>query len=162
MNEDSGTSPSRKPGTSSSGGSTGVNNATARSASTALPPAPSGFHAIRRAMTVDESAQTRRRPLSGQSQLDGSSFESPRRRSSIYSDCSLNEARRNLEEDILNPSVMHDERHGGSSWASLPLAFALLPAVGGLFFKNGGALVTDIMLLGLAAVFLHWSVTQPW
>jgi hypothetical protein len=42
------------------------------------------------------------------------------------------------------------------------LAFALLPAISGALFKNGSAIVTDIMLLGLAGVFLHWSVTQPW
>jgi hypothetical protein len=45
---------------------------------------------------------------------------------------------------------------------SLSLAFAFLPAISGLLFKNGSAVVTDFMLLGLAGVFLNWSVTQPW
>jgi hypothetical protein len=44
----------------------------------------------------------------------------------------------------------------------LSLAFALLPAISGVLFKNGNAVVTDVMLLGLAGIFLHWSVTQPW
>jgi hypothetical protein len=42
------------------------------------------------------------------------------------------------------------------------LAFALLPALGGMFFKNGSSVITDIMLLGLAAIFLNWSVRLPW
>ncbi|RDA87989.1 hypothetical protein CP532_3454 [Ophiocordyceps camponoti-leonardi (nom. inval.)] len=51
---------------------------------------------------------------------------------------------------------------GKSTVASASLAFALLPAIAGVFFKDGHAVVTDIMLLALAGVFLHWSVTQPW
>ncbi|RDA91397.1 hypothetical protein CP533_6878 [Ophiocordyceps camponoti-saundersi (nom. inval.)] len=49
-----------------------------------------------------------------------------------------------------------------STVASASLAFALLPALAGVLFKDGHAVVTDIMLLALAGVFLHWSVTQPW
>ena len=49
-----------------------------------------------------------------------------------------------------------------SSWHSLPLAFAVLPAMGGMFFPDGGAFVTDIMLLLLLAVFLHWLIKFPW
>jgi hypothetical protein len=87
------------------------------------------------------------------------SFEPPPRRSSNFSDYSLGEAR-----DILNPKptefdIPHPET---SSLASLSLAFALLPALAGSLFENGSAVVTDIMLLGLSAVFLNWSVTQPW
>lgn len=49
-----------------------------------------------------------------------------------------------------------------SHWHSSPLAFALLPAVGGLVFTNGSAFITDILLLGLAAIFLNWSCRLPW
>lgn len=49
-----------------------------------------------------------------------------------------------------------------SHWHSSPLAFAFLPALAGLFFTNGSAFVTDILLLGLAALFLNWSVRLPW
>jgi hypothetical protein len=31
-----------------------------------------------------------------------------------------------------------------------------------MLFQNGSAVVTDIMLLGLAAIFLNWSVRIPW
>ncbi|KAI9882565.1 MAG: hypothetical protein M1823_005687 [Watsoniomyces obsoletus] len=48
------------------------------------------------------------------------------------------------------------------SWHSAPLAFALLPAVAGLLFQNGSAIVTDVTLLALAGVFLNWSVRMPW
>ena len=50
----------------------------------------------------------------------------------------------------------------GSNWHSAPLAFALLPAVAGMIFQNGGAVVTDITLLAFAGVFLNWSVRMPW
>ncbi len=49
-----------------------------------------------------------------------------------------------------------------SSWHSAPLAFALLPAVAGLIFHNGSAIVTDVTLLAFAGVFLNWSVRMPW
>lgn len=49
-----------------------------------------------------------------------------------------------------------------SHWHSVPLGLALLPAVGGLLFKNGSAVITDVTLLALAAVFLNWSVRLPW
>jgi hypothetical protein len=49
-----------------------------------------------------------------------------------------------------------------SFWHSAPLAFAILPAVGGLLFQNGGAVVTDILLLGFGSMFLNWCVRAPW
>lgn len=158
MAEDSGNSPARKSGSS---GAT-VNNTVGKSTSASLPSAPPGFHPVRRSMTVNDSSRPSQRQPSAQPSFDRS-FDSPlRRRSSTFSDYSLNEARRNLRDDILNPSGAALEQHASSDWAWLPLAFALLPAVSGLFFKNGSSLATDIMLLALAAVFLHWSVTQPW
>jgi hypothetical protein len=44
----------------------------------------------------------------------------------------------------------------------LPIAFALLPAAAGLFV-GGGEKWTDVMLLGLAGVYLNWLVkcTNP-
>ncbi|OAA55588.1 hypothetical protein SPI_08272 [Niveomyces insectorum RCEF 264] len=89
-------------------------------------------------------------------------FRRPRR-SSTFSEYSQ-EAR-----DLLNPTplVASTEaalRHGQptSRWDTLPLAFALLPAVGGLLVQGGSAFVTDLLLLALGGIFLHWSVTQPW
>lgn len=125
-------------------------------------PAPSG-HSIKRAVTVDEaSPQMRRRTPFGQLPTETSFVERAglhRRRSSTLSDYSFGEAR-----DLLNPRPIgaSSTTDDMSNWASVPLAFALLPAVGGLLFKNGSAVVTDVMLLGLSAVFLHWSVTHPW
>jgi hypothetical protein len=51
--------------------------------------------------------------------------------------------------------------HESSHWDSAPLAFALLPALGGLFFTNGSSVITDVMLLGFAAILLNWSVRIP-
>ena len=124
-------------------------------------PGPTGFQPLRRSMTIDENTQFRRRPISGFGPA-ATEFGSPRRRSSTFSDFSLNDAK-HLRDDILNPGAAASlQPHNQNNLASIPLAFALLPAVGGMLFKNGSAVITDVMLLGLAAVFLHWSVTQPW
>src|SRR5271169_538690 len=45
----------------------------------------------------------------------------------------------------------------GNRWHHLPIAFALLPAAAGLFV-GGGEKWTDVMLLGLAGVYLNWLV----
>ncbi|KAK4069939.1 uncharacterized protein Triagg1_6734 [Trichoderma aggressivum f. europaeum] len=119
--------------------------------------APPG-HSIRRVKTLDEPSM-RSGSMSRHFSSDSSS-EAPPRRSSNFSDYSLNEAR-----DILNPrphAQGEQSHHDSSPLASLSLAFALLPAIAGVLFQNGTSVVTDIMLLGLAAIFLHWSVTQPW
>lgn len=129
---------------------------------------------LRRAYTIDEtstgSPRSSRRPTlapqyssnDGLNTYNSSSASSPntaapRRPSSTYS---LGEAR-----DIISPQASGGgdlTPHEPSSLASLSLAFALLPALAGVLFQNGGALVTDLMLLGLAGIFLNWSVTQPW
>ena len=91
-----------------------------------------------------------------------------RRGSSSFSDFSLGDARRDLgasAEDLLNPSGggrRGPPSHGRPATSYLPLVFALLPAVAGVFFQNGASFFTDLILLSLAAVVLHWSVTQPW
>ncbi|KAM3464109.1 hypothetical protein NHJ6243_002642 [Beauveria neobassiana] len=132
--------------------------------------APRG-HVFRRAKTVAESnpgmahlSTASRRFSSDSSALESPPQQQPQpRRSSNFSDYGVNEAR-----SILNPhskaAAQGGADQGGelSSLAGLSLAFALLPAIAGALFTNGGAVTTDIMLLGLAGVFLHWSVTQPW
>lgn len=130
--------------------------------------APPG-HAFRRAKTMAETNPGARQSTSGGGRRfsSDSSFDAcppAPRRSSNFSDYSINEAR-----SILNPQRKAtaspdggDSSPESSSLAGLSLAFALLPALAGALFKNGGAVTTDIMLLGLAGVFLHWSVTQPW
>ncbi|KAI9166741.1 hypothetical protein HJFPF1_02855 [Paramyrothecium foliicola] len=119
--------------------------------------APTG-HAFRRAQTIDEASTLRRRATLGNLASD-TPFESLPRRSSNFSEYSFGEA-----QDILNPRAQNGQvsTPETSSLASLSLAFALLPALAGALFKDGSAVVTDVMLLGLAGIFLHWSVTQPW
>jgi hypothetical protein len=122
--------------------------------------APPPGHGLRRAMTVSvaEDAASRRQHMSPPG------FETiPPRRSSNFSEYSLSEARDLLNPQLRDPSSAESSSPGEtSSLASLSLAFALLPAISGVLFQNGNAVVTDVMLLGLAGVFLHWSVTQPW
>ena len=88
------------------------------------------------------------------------------RRSSMLSFSSIDEVTQSLSDDIINPATrrangMRDDVEV-THWHSTPLAFAILPAVGGVLFKNGSAFITDILLLGLAAVFMNWSVRLPW
>lgn len=118
----------------------------------------------------DDSVQQRHRSLPNRANISAEVPLSPgiRRRSSTLTDFSLDEARkafRSSTDDLLLPKVsMNGNNHGRepSHWDSAPLAFALLPAIGGLLFKNGSSIITDIILLGLAAVFLNWSVRLPW
>ncbi|KAH0373198.1 hypothetical protein KCU65_g679, partial [Aureobasidium melanogenum] len=89
-----------------------------------------------------------------------------RRRSSLLSFSSLDDTRHSAG-DFIRPSLGLDQDDPTapedlSHWHSSPLAFAFLPALAGLFFTNGSAFVTDIILLGLAALFLNWSVRLPW
>lgn len=72
---------------------------------------------------------------------------------------------RSSTDDLLLPKAdgrRLETQEAPSHWHSAPLALALFPAVGGLLFKDGSAVVTDVTLLGLAAVFLNWSVRIPW
>lgn len=90
------------------------------------------------------------------------------RRSSSFLSETLSETRRSLRlstDDILLPRAKEeddDEQDDASHWQSLPLVLALLPAVGGLLFKNGSAVITDVTLLGLAAIFMNWALRSPW
>ncbi|KAF2208354.1 hypothetical protein CERZMDRAFT_10337, partial [Cercospora zeae-maydis SCOH1-5] len=90
----------------------------------------------------------------------------PRRRSSLISLSSIDEATRTFTDDYINPRTSKrrgsDEADEMTNWHSSPLAFALLPALGGLFFHNGSAFVTDVLLIGLAAIFMNWSIRLPW
>ncbi|KAF2086992.1 hypothetical protein K490DRAFT_23225, partial [Saccharata proteae CBS 121410] len=92
------------------------------------------------------------------------------RRSSIFSDFSLDDTRRSLRsstDNLVNPASVKADmeklaQEESTPWHSAPLVFAILPAVGGLFFNNGSAVVTDVLLLGLATVVLNWCVRLPW
>ncbi|KAL9944721.1 hypothetical protein ACHAQF_003412 [Verticillium nonalfalfae] len=123
------------------------------------PPPPHNGHAIRRANTIDESYRRPRSSFTSAAATASGPYDVPRRRDSTLSDYSLGDA-----GDLFNPKPLGHQpsAEDGSKWTHLPIAFALLPAVGGILFQNGSAIVTDVMLLGLSAVFLHWSVTQPW
>jgi hypothetical protein len=145
-------------------------------------PSPSSIAGtpLRRVLTGEESAGFRHsRPTTNRFSTEAptpgvrrSSTDAPssktRRRSSNFSDYSLNEARRTFQsstDDLLLPKPSAtglESNHDSSHWQSAPLAFALLPAIGGMLFTNGSAVITDIMLLGLAAIFLNWSVRVPW
>jgi hypothetical protein len=60
--------------------------------------------------------------------------------------------------DETNIQRKHDEH---SHWHSISLVFVALPAIAGLVFENGSAVMTDILLLSLGCLFLYWSVKWP-
>lgn len=110
----------------------------------------------------------RQRPLGRAATFAEPSIPLNRRRSSIFSE-TFSEARKSLRsstDDLLlpriNPAQEHQDADESSPWHSLPLGLALLPALGGLFFKDGSALITDITLLALAAIFMNWALRTPW
>jgi len=93
----------------------------------------------------------------------------PQRRSSVFSEYSIDEARHSIRsstDNLLRPGGNDMEKllssEAPSHWHSAPLVFAILPAIGGLLFQNGSAVVTDILLLGLGSMFLNWCVRSPW
>ena len=73
---------------------------------------------------------------------------------------------RSSTESLLLPprATSHDDHlhEEPSLWHSAPLLFAIAPAVGGVAFKSGSVLLTDIALLALAAVYLNWCLVTPW
>lgn len=108
----------------------------------------------------------RQRPLGRAATVAEGAPQLARRSSSFVSE-TISESRRSFKsstDDLFLPRVDldHDPNLESSHWHSLPLGLALLPAVGGLFFQNGSAFITDISLLGLAALFLNWAVRLPW
>ncbi|KAL8711785.1 MAG: hypothetical protein Q9225_007067 [Loekoesia sp. 1 TL-2023] len=113
------------------------------------------------------SSPLRQRPLGRASISADASHPLRHRRSSTFSE-SIDDAKQSIKsstDDLLLPRVRDTSLPGQlepSHWHSTPLALALLPALGGVFFQNGSAIVTDITLLGLAAIFLNWSVRLPW
>ena len=126
------------------------------------PPTTSGRH------TSPSPPGLRQRPLARASTFAEGRSASDRRRSSLLSE-TISETRKSFRsstDNLLLPRATEDDgfhdHDDGSHWQSLPLGLALLPAVGGLFFKNGSAVITDITLLGLAAIFMNWALRSPW
>lgn len=102
---------------------------------------------------------------SSNSSLRSTPSDLPRRRSSILSYSSLEDATGSFADDFLNPSstkkLRKQKQEEDSNWHSTPLVFAILPALAGLLFNNGSAFVTDVLLLGFAALFMNWSIRIP-
>ena len=106
----------------------------------------------------------RRRPLPRSSAMPDTTHPLRHRRSSNFSD-STRQSLKSSTDDLLLPRAKSPDlltNHEPSHWHSIPLALALLPALGGLFFQNGSIIVTDLTLLIIAAIFLNWAVRLPW
>ena len=90
------------------------------------------------------------------------------RTSSFISESSFDDARstiRSSTDDLLlaRASGHHEELHQEPSlWHSLPLLFAIVPAIGGIAFKKGAVFLTDVALLVVTALYLNWCLITPW
>ena len=69
-----------------------------------------------------------------------------------------------LDRPARKPANSNTEEGEDSTeqWHSIALIFVALPAFAGMFFENGSAVMTDILMLGLGCLFLYWSVKWPW
>ena len=83
------------------------------------------------------------------------------RRSSNISDSSQRSSARNL---FTPSSLPRESKSNGevTHWHSVPLVVAVVPALAGLIFHNGGTIITDLTLLALAAYALNWALRIPW
>lgn len=110
----------------------------------------------------------RHRPSMRNSIYQSKEVDGLKRRNSLFSEAwsDTHKSFRTSTDDLLLPRVSTtsavDDQIETSNWHSVPLVLALLPAVGGLLFKDGSALITDVTLLGLAAIFLNWALRLPW
>jgi hypothetical protein len=114
-------------------------------------------------------SQLRQRMLSRASTFAEGAQHSPtrplRRRSSLLSDLSDTRHSFRSSTDSLSRNNGVDQLTSveeGTHWISSPVLFAVLPAIGGLIYQDGGAILTDILTLALASWFLHWCCTFPW
>lgn len=112
-------------------------------------------------------ANIRRRGIPARATPEGMPDWSQRRNSTLSD--SISEARHSIRsstDDLFLPRVAKGNEGPlateESHWHSAPLGLALLPAIAGVFFQDGGSFVTDVTLLVLAAIFLNWSVRLPW
>lgn len=83
-------------------------------------------------------------------------------RSNTFSHSTPHPSHDHTSHDKTNPLIDVDAYHEPDLWSSAPLLFAVLPAVGGIAFKNGSILLTDLSLLVLAAIYLNWCIVTPW
>lgn len=128
-------------------------------------------HVFRRSVTVQEAPPLRPRPISLASLPSSDNGDSPgpglRRRSSTMSEFNLHDAGKFFRDgtrNLLDPGAARSEQANDASslLSSLPLAFALFPAIAGVFFEGGRDLISDVMLLGLVFIFLRFTIIHPW
>ena len=137
---------------------TNADNAAAGNGSSHMNGGGSGSGGYSTAVSSNPRAARSRSSLSGADATTSSPPGSAKaRRSSTIQD--MTDLLKDTTDQVLQPAVAPDS---GSHWNSIPLAFALLPAVAGVFFNNGSVVVTDVILLFLTAVFLHWLIKFPW
>jgi hypothetical protein len=125
-------------------------------------------HRRQSAASQSDATVMSQEPSRRQSAVDPSSSDLAelhrRRRSSTFSNYSYKEAKEDLEKEILDPTPAGaGSPPRQTSWKSrLPIMIGVLPPAAGIIIKGGAAFFSDLMLMGLVAIFLHWSVTTPW
>lgn len=105
---------------------------------------------LNRAATLSEGVQPAR------------SWDHLRRRSSLWSDVSSDSRPLSRADTASKSASTEMAGEEATLWYSAPLVFAILPAVGGIFFQGGNGFVTDVLLVLLGGIFLNWCVKTPW
>ncbi|KAI5849485.1 hypothetical protein DFP73DRAFT_295592 [Morchella snyderi] len=123
-------------------------------------------------MSETKTTTKHSRPLSPELSPGAQAPSTPRRRrrSSTFSSLEAVNSRRNsltLQEakQALGSAaeiVLAPTDGESPTWHNIPFAFAVLPAIAGAFVTGGDFFITDVILLFLAAIFLHWLVKFPW
>jgi len=99
------------------------------------------------------NATTQRR-----STIEDSRGPKSRRSSSLVTDSSYNEG--STHGSAVGDTIENEVEV--SLWYSVPLLLAIVPAIAGLAFQRGSIIITDLALLILAAIYLHWCLLTPW
>ncbi|KAK9492728.1 hypothetical protein V1508DRAFT_386688 [Lipomyces doorenjongii] len=110
-----------------------------------------GQGALRSRKGVSDASKKRKKSVSG----------SPKRRKSKQEQDSLPPSPYSPMREI-KPPALSENLDDGNPWTYLPLVFALCPAFVGIFVTNGNKAVTDVLLLCIMTMYLHWLVKVPY
>ncbi|KAK9376890.1 uncharacterized protein V1513DRAFT_438456 [Lipomyces chichibuensis] len=110
-----------------------------------------GQGALRSRKTVSDASKKKKKSASG----------SPKRRKSKQEQDSVPPSPYSPMHEFKSPALS-ENLDDGNPWTYLPLVFALCPAFVGIFVTNGNKAVTDVLLLCIMTMYLHWLVKVPY
>ncbi|KAK9387998.1 hypothetical protein V1515DRAFT_453987 [Lipomyces mesembrius] len=110
-----------------------------------------GQGALRSRKSVSDASKKKKKSVSG----------SPKGRKSKQEQDSLPPSPYSPMREF-KPPALSENLDDGNPWTYLPLVFALCPAFVGIFVTNGNKAVTDVLVLCIMTMYLHWLVKVPY